>query len=265
MKRRRSTSASANALKHSANNERNAMRVYIKPLEMIKEVERDLFEMGTRYQTATVQDKLVADNPKFQTIELMGYGYCLTQWNEGTLREMLTYAGVRNRSEWAIEEIDERLGLNRNSLNLNPGKAWTIEADFWKPFLRDGKFAYSYAERWQWQIPYIIDELTLRPNTRQAVLTMYDQSKDLMNWGGRDRVPCSLTYHFMIREGRLNLIYQQRSCDFVNFLAPDVYFAIGLLDFVAGAINVDSGQFIHNINSLHAFRGDLEKTGRSIF
>ena len=98
MKRRRSTSASANALKHSANNERNAMRVYIKPLEMIKEVERDLFEMGTRYQTATVQDKLVADNPKFQTIELMGYGYCLTQWNEGTLREMLTYAGVRNRT-----------------------------------------------------------------------------------------------------------------------------------------------------------------------
>lgn len=240
------------------------MRVFIKPIEMLREVERDLFEMGTRYQTATVQDKQVADDPRFQTIELMGYSYCLTQWDEVLLREMLTYPGILNRLEWCVEELDERLGY-QPFVPLNPGRAWTIEKEFWKRFLRDDKFSYTYAERWQWQIPYVISELRQRPNTRQAILTMYEQSRDLMNWGGRDRVPCSLTYHFMMREGRLNLIYQQRSCDFVNFFAPDVYFAIGLLDHVAKEVNVPSGQFIHNINSLHAFRGDLEATGRSIF
>jgi len=240
------------------------MRIYTTPLEMLREVERDLYEMGTRYQSATVQDKQVAEDPKFQTIELTGYQYCLTKWNEISLREMLCYSGVRNRLDWAVEEKDERLSPP-SGMTLNPGEAWKEDGEAWRPFLRDGKFSYTYAERWQWQIPYVVDELRLRPYTRQAIMTMYEQSRDIMNWGGRDRVPCSLTYHFLQREGKLTLIYQQRSCDFVNFFAPDVYFSLGLLEHVAERVGLPVGSFIHNVNSLHAFRGDLEKTGRSIF
>ena len=53
------------------------MRIYTDAVEMIKEVERDLFEMGIRYQSTTVQDRIVGNDPEFQTIELTAYQYSL--------------------------------------------------------------------------------------------------------------------------------------------------------------------------------------------
>lgn len=234
------------------------MRLYQSVIEMIKEVERDLFEMGIRYQTETVQDQQVGNDPKFQTIELFGYAYTLTQHHDLSGAAMALNLNTR----WLCAELQERL-KGSYPLSPNPGIAWKQNRELWEPFLRDGKFSYSYTERWQEQIDYVINELTLRPNTRQAVMTMYDRHQDMMNWGGRDRVPCSLTYQFMIRNNKLHLIYNQRSCDFIKFFGPDVYFTIGLLRYVADKVRVDPGNFTHFLGSLHAFAGDLES--RNIF
>ena len=170
------------------------MRIYQNVIEMVKEVERDLFEMGVRYQTATVQDQEVADNPDFQTIELFGYAYTLTQHPD--LLNMVSYLNL-NRKWLEAEEKERLFGMiysnsPASGSYLNPGTAWQKNKKLWGPFIRDNKFSYSYAERWQEQISYIINELELRPNSRQAIMTMYDRHQDMMNWGGRDRVPCSL-------------------------------------------------------------------------
>ena len=234
------------------------MRIYIDALEMVKEVERDLFEMGIRYQTETVQDQHVGDKPEFKTIELYGYTYTLKNFDK--LDKMLDY--MKAPIGWIQEEKYERL-LDAIPANNNPGRAWKLNPELWEKFLRDGKFSYSYAERWKEQLPYIINELKLRPNSRQAIMTMYDRHQDMMNWGGRDRVPCSLTYQFLIRNGKLNLLYSQRSCDFITFFTADVYLTIALLKHVAASIGIEEGFFIHFIGSLHAFAKDLE--GRNIF
>jgi len=232
------------------------MRLYQDAMEMVKEVERDLFEMGVRYQTETVQDQAVKNDPKFRTIELFGYGYTLTGYRH--LNDIIDYFQLNKT--WMMAENQERLfGLER--LPLNPGAAWVHNEDFWGRFLRDNKFAYSYAERWQKQIPYIVNELLLRPYTRQTVMTMYDQHQDMMNWGGRDRVPCSLTYQFMIRNNKLHLIYNQRSCDFIKFFGTDVWLTVNLLQHVAERVGVETGNFVHFLGSLHAFAGDLEDRG----
>jgi thymidylate synthase len=94
-------------------------------------------------------------------------------------------------------------------------------------------------------------------------MTMYDVHQDMMNWGGRDRVPCSLTYQFIVRDGTLTLVYNQRSCDFIKFFASDVFITCELLSYVAEMLNVKVGRFVHFLGSLHAFAGDLE--GRDIF
>jgi thymidylate synthase len=141
--------------------------------------------------------------------------------------------------------------------------AWKEDRDKWEKFLRDGVFSYSYAERWQYQLPYVIRELKARPNSRQAIMTMYDVHQDMMNWGGRDRVPCSLSYQFLLRDDKLTLIYTQRSCDFLSFFATDVYLSVRLLQHVAAEIDATPVRFIHQIGSLHAFAKDLE--GRGIF
>ncbi len=236
-------------------------RIFTNATEMMNEVKRDLFEMGTRYQSATVQDQDVKDDPDFQTMELCGYSYILTEFSTDSLEDMLCNSGKINR-DWLSYENDERLnGLGGKQ--LNPGIAYTFNGEFWNKFLRNGVFSYSYAERWQEQLPYIIRELILNPNTRQAVMTMYDKHQDMMHWGGRDRVPCSLTYQFMLREDKLVLIYNQRSCDFVKFFPSDVWLTVSLLKHVANEIGREPGQFIHMLGSLHAFAGDLK--GENIF
>lgn len=245
------------------------MRIYQDPVEMVKEVERDLFEMGIRYQSTTVQDQQVEDNPDYLTIELMGYTYALTGY-EG-LNTMVEY--MNNNLRWAVAEGQERLSIlgQVRTTHCNPGSAWYYDEERWQPFIRDGKFSYSYVERWHYQLPYIISELIHRPNSRQIIMTMYDVHQDLMNWGGQDRVPCSLSYHFIARDGKLNLIYNQRSCDFLKFFTTDVYITCMLLQGIVNAHNalvpadkeLQVGRFVHSLGSLHGFAKDLE--GRNIF
>lgn len=231
------------------------MRIYQDALEMIKEVERDLAEMGIRYQSYSVQDKIVKDDPDYETLELMGYAYKLQAKNGEfeKLHEMLNYKKDKIFTDWVIAEIFERLDAAQN-----PGSAWLHRASFWKQFLRNGKFAYSYAERWNEQLRYVIPELAENPRTRQAIITMYDRHQDMMNWRGLDRVPCSLTYQFLIREGKLHCVYSMRSCDFIKFFQSDVFCTIYLMDFIADKIDIELGSFTHFLGSLHAFKKDLE-------
>jgi thymidylate synthase len=233
------------------------MRIFQNAMEMVKEVERDLFEMGIRYQSDTVQDRNVSKDPGFRTIEISGYAYALTGFSG--LDEMVKYLG--NNLFWAEEEAKER--LYPSVCDPNPGMAYLNDLTKWKKFLRDGMFSYSYAERERYQIPYVIRELLARPNSRQAMITVYDVHQDMMNWGGRDRVPCSVSYQFIVRDEAMTLIYTQRSCDFLAFFSTDVYLAVRLLFHVAEQVNAKPMRLIHFIGSLHSFAKDLE--GRGIF
>ena len=232
------------------------MRFYSDALEMIKEVERDLAEMGIIYQSYSVQDQIVTDNPAYRTKELMGYGYKLFTENNvfKNLKEMLKYKKDDNYITWVKAELSERINTHSN-----PGEAWKIRKDFWEQYLRHGKFSYTYAERWGEQLKYIIQELRERPESRQIVMTMYDRHQDMMNWRSLDRVPCSLTYQFLIRSEELHVIYSMRSCDFSQFFQADVWITIQLLNYISSIIDVKVGSFTHIINSLHVFMKDVEE------
>jgi len=233
------------------------MRIYNDPVEMVKEVERDLFEMGLRVDCHTVQDKNVEGDSDYQNLELFGYTYRLTSFTSQKLSEMIAY--MKGNEEWAKHELVDRLSPEY----INPGKAYKKWEKVWKPFLRDGTFSYTYNQRIRDQLPCVIQELKKRPNSRQAIITVYDKHLDMNNWGGLDRVCCSLYYQLFYRSGKLNMIYSMRSCDFLTHFVHDVYFAIGILRYVAKELDWDVGFFIHFLGSLHAFRKDME--GRGIF
>jgi len=233
------------------------MRTFYDCLQMVKEVERDLAEMGLEYQSYSMQDQIVKDDPDYATKELTAYGYILYQQDGEfkNIKPMVAYKQDGDYIKWVYAESNDR--LNPLLMYKNPGRAWMENEEFWKPFLRDDRFSYTYAERWQEQLEYIINELKLRPNTRQAVMTMYDKNRDMLNWGGRDRVPCSLTYHFLLRRDVLHLIYNQRSCDFKKFFSADVYCTLELFKYVAKELGVKLASFTHYINSLHVFKKDV--------
>ena len=89
-------------------------------------------------------------------------------------------------------------------------------------------------------------------------MTMYDRHQDMMNWRGLDRIPCSLTYQFLIREGKLHCIYSMRSCDFVKFFQSDVFCTAELTRYIASSLEIPVGSLTHFLGSLHAFKKDLE-------
>ncbi len=224
------------------------MRVYQNIHEMYDEVQRDLKEMGVIYTSATVQDKQVNEPTK----ELYNYAYVLTGWADLT-RECHA-KGIH--MDWLYAEEKDRLAWSQEP--KNPGRAWEYNVNFWGQFMRDGRFAYTYAERLHPQIPHVIHELRQRSNTRQAILTMYDQHQDIMNFGGRDRIPCSMHYQFLIRQGELHMNYVMRSCDFHRFFLSDVYHALSLMNSIAQEVQRPLGTFTHFIGSLHAFEKDME-------
>lgn len=230
------------------------MRMFLNVKEMVREVERDLWEMGITVHPQTMQDKQVADNDDYATLEIQAYGYKLISPN---VSDIATEVDKIGNLAWAVREASDRVSPHYK----NPGEAWKLHSEVWEQFLRDGQFAYTYNERFREQLPQLIRELQVRPETRQAIVTMYDRHQDINNWGGKDRIPCSMYYQFYIRDNRLNLIYTMRSCDFLTHFIHDVYFSIRLLEYVADEIDIQTGQFTHFIGSLHAYKKDMKAKG----
>lgn len=220
---------------------------------MVREVERDLWELSIEVHPETMQDKDVSSDYDYKTKEVQAYGYTLVDFEK--LNEAVEY--MKGNMPWLISESQDRVKAEY----LNPGESWKLHSSVWAEYIRNGQFAYTYNERFREQLPQVIRELKLRPSTRQAILTMYDRHQDMNNWGGIDRIPCSLHYQFYIRNGKLNLIYSMRSCDFLTHFIHDVFFAIELLRHVAKEVGVPLGTMTHFIGSLHAYYKDMKTRG----
>ena len=228
------------------------MRIFTNCYEAIREVERDLFEMGTRVKIETMQDKDVKkDSGLSETLELLDYYYEIT--NTSDKDKLLDY--MKANKEWVDAEFKERLDPNF----INPGKAWKLRREVWEPFLHNNKFSYCYNERIQPQIDKIITELKIHSHSRQCVLPIF-QPQDLDKFG-KERIPCCIMYQFLIRKDKLNIIYNMRSSDLLTHFCYDVYLAIKLQEYVAKQLKIKVGNFYHFISSLHAYRKDLEKRG----
>lgn len=244
------------------------MRIYTDCYELMSEMGRDLWEMGSIVTPKSYQNKNIEGNDDFITKELICKQYCLTSMEEVTC----LFAYDQRSVEWTKAELAER--LNETGWPINPGKAWELRKDLWEQFLVTRhlakKFDYSYNERIWWMSPtqrdgnlrLIIDELKRNPDTRQAVLMMHHPS-DTQYIGGKNRVPCSMYYNFMVRtingEKQVNIVYHQRSADFVSHFGNDVYLAWMLMEYVAAELQVKPGYLYHTIDSLHAYKKDWDK------
>jgi hypothetical protein len=124
----------------------------------------------------------------------------------------------------------------------------------------------------------VVDLLVRNPLTRQAYLPIwFPEDTGAVH---RERVPCTLGYHFMFRDNVLSCRYYMRSCDLIRHFADDVYLASRLTQWVheewqqrvtfkAMTLNPEVrnwaapatqvGRLIMHISSLHAFVGDAYK------
>lgn len=243
------------------------MRIYETCHEMYSDVKRDLHEMGTQVHPQTMQDKHVADDPNFNTLELSPATFMILNGDDRD--EWLQSLG--GNLEWCRADFHERVhnAHYHECPGPNPGTAWSLREKTWGEFIHNGKFAYTYGERIGQQSSIedhgpatafnrIKHQLETMPDTRQAVLPIFDAYRDLPRLGGYARVPCSLYYQFMRRRGQLDMIYAMRSSDFHEHFMYDIWMALSMRDFMAMLINVEPGRFTFFTGSLHLYAKDAD-------
>lgn len=113
---------------------------------------------------------------------------------------------------------------------------------------------FSYGDLWD-----VINLLRNDPDTRQAYLPIWFPEDTGVLHGGR--VPCSIGYHFIFRDGRLHIQYLLRACDAKKHFRNDVYLTCRLLQYVADKIDpickVEIGNLTMDIISFHVFKPEL--------
>jgi len=109
----------------------------------------------------------------------------------------------------------------------------------------------------------VVNLLAKQPLTRQAYLPVFFPEDTGAVHGGR--IPCSIGYHFLCRDGKLHITYQLRSCDFVRHFRDDIYLTVRLLLWVLDELakkdsrwgHIIPGDFVMVIGSLHLFQNDF--------
>lgn len=111
----------------------------------------------------------------------------------------------------------------------------------------------------------MIQMLAENPGTRQAYLPIwFPEDTSYYNTG---RKPCTLGYHFILRNGRLDITHHIRSCDLMRHFDDDVYMAVRLAIHVLQCCrlqnpnvwnHVQLGELVMNITSLHMFLSDYQ-------
>jgi thymidylate synthase len=100
------------------------------------------------------------------------------------------------------------------------------------------------------QLDHVRQLLTRDPDSRQAVIQLYDPQRDTQ--GHRD-VPCTLNYRFFVRGGRLEMHTTMRSNDVWLGLPYDVFTATMLHELMAGWLGAELGTYHHHVDSLHLY------------
>jgi len=122
----------------------------------------------------------------------------------------------------------------------------------------------AYGPRVRGRVRKVIKELAEDPNSRQGVITVWDNYSDLAPWrrgsGPKPKdIPCTIGLHFMLRRGMLNLHVHMRSNDVWLGLPYDVMQFTILQCSVANALHVEAGRYFHNADSLHMYERDVVK------
>lgn len=122
---------------------------------------------------------------------------------------------------------------------------------------RDGRsFQHgAYGPRIRFTLPQAVDRLQDDPDTRQAVLTVFDSNKDFRH---TPDVPCTVVLQFTVRDDKLNLHVVMRSNDVWWGLPYDVLQFTQLQLTVANLLNFGYGTYFHTAHSLHVYARDFD-------
>lgn len=263
--------------------------IYSSFSRLITDTHRQFRARADLIQPARWQGVATAGRPDLETYEILNHSSTVDLPTEDLGYYQLD---IKPDLPWADDHFDERVC----GYPLNPGVQWAKwrmgrGADSFRD--SSGRFNHNYMERfwpkiagkvpaaeyppefWEDQPaiqgirhPYgdlgdLVHQLVREPDTRQAVLPMFFPEDTGAVHSGR--VPCSLTWQFIVRQNMLHMTYSLRSVDLVNHWRNDLYMAVRLLLWVLDRCRrlspnywtkIHPGCLTTHITSFHCFRGN---------
>ena len=151
------------------------------------------------------------------------------------------------KSSYAEFEWQWYLSGNRNVLEIKK------QAKIWDA-MHNGDNIVNSNYGYQWmrnnQLDFIINELTNKPNSRRAVLTIYDGKDHEIH--SKD-TPCTLNIVFNITYGKLNMSVVMRSNDLWFGFCNDQYCFSMLQKLVSEKLGIATGWYYHFVHNLHLY------------
>lgn len=120
----------------------------------------------------------------------------------------------------------------------------------------EDRFDGAYGPRVYDQLEDVVTRLKADPDSRQAVVTIYNEA-DLYRAESRD-YPCTLSLHFMVRDGKLCLHTTMRSNDAWLGFPYDIFQFTQLQVSVANALGLVAGDYTHLANSFHVYEPNYD-------
>jgi thymidylate synthase len=115
---------------------------------------------------------------------------------------------------------------------------------------------YGYQWNRNGQLDYVINELIRNPQSRRAVVTIYD-GKEHQTY--EKDSPCTLNVVFNITESRLNMSVLMRSCDLWFGFCNDQYCFSKLQQLVSNRLELQIGWYYHFVNNFHLYERHFNK------
>lgn len=229
-------------------------------------------EAGSVVDVGEWQSLRDPDLPQMKTFEIEDVTF---EWLGVPSSEIGLRVCVRPNMPWAEDHFQERM----TGIPWNPGKQyknWPWYKQGVESHKPGGKFSHTYMERYwagkttmrdagiETQTGDLIDLkslLMMRPHTRQAYLPVWFP-EDIRAADQGERVPCTLGYHFLMRNNKLKVVYYMRSCDWFRYFRDDVYLTVRLQQTLAKMMGVEMGHMVMHISSLHIFEAEIERLQR---
>lgn len=242
--------------------------------EGIRKARKGLLKMGSVVKTQIWQGK---ENPP-SFIEFLHMSLCVPMAQSEEEASFETCAD----QPWAKIHFGER--ISGEPLNPPPSHTmWRTKTEEYFSGDMPNAFSHSYPER-LWpksllpsgirfetaDLSTAVEVLKKDPTTRQCYIPLYFP-EDLSASLAGERVPCTLGWHFIIRNDRLHCFYPMRSCDAIRHFHNDLYFAnclgLWLLESAGLSKSVSMGSLHFSATSFHCFENDrytLEKLTRHV-
>lgn len=239
-------------------------RIFKDCLEMVKEMDRELKVSGITVPVKHYQNQeLTGENQN--TKELIGVNFVITKpWLQK--REMLEFLfkdEAQRIEDYCKQEILDRIDRR----GLNPGNSYKIRMDLWQKLMskkENDKFDYTYSERINYsrQLDNAIAALKDDEHSRRAMIMIFKPEDTMESSGFQTRIPCSVSYQFLIRNNKLMVLYYIRSNDYFKHFAIDIWLTQAIQEYIWTQLQdtypgLKIGPLNYYAGSFHAYHEDL--------